>query len=76
MNLLDAAWAAVNALGGTPRKGDLFDEGYVEAIDKALAEIERLGGMDPLDRISIGTSMSESETFAEHMYAKNPKMFD
>ena len=47
---LDAAWEAVNALGGTVAAGDIHGKGYVEAVGHALAEIEKLGGMDPLER--------------------------
>lgn len=51
MRDLDKAWAAVNALGGyvdTPI--GQFERGYGEALDAALGEIEKLGGMDPLLR--------------------------
>jgi hypothetical protein len=47
---LDAAWEAVNALGGTVREVDAHGAGYVEAINHALDEIEKLGGIDPLER--------------------------
>jgi hypothetical protein len=47
---LDQAWAAINALGGTPTPGDAESSGFVYGIDKALEVIEELGGMDPLKR--------------------------
>lgn len=43
---IDLAWEAVNALGGLP-SDDPREQGFVEAISKALDEIERLGGKDP-----------------------------
>lgn len=46
---LDAAWEAINTLGG--RRGDTeYSAGYVDAIAHALEEIERLGGMNPARR--------------------------
>lgn len=45
---LDKAWHEVNALKEAAHTRD--DRIYCEAIDAALAVIERLGGMDPLQR--------------------------
>ena len=45
---LDRAWAAVNALGGVASSS--YERGFVDAIGKALEEIERLGGEDPLSK--------------------------
>lgn len=47
---LDAVWEAVNALGGAVPAGDAHGAGYIEAVNHALDEIEKLGGMDPLER--------------------------
>lgn len=57
---LDAAWDAINVLGGYAKTEtelrssysceEHFDGGYVKAIGDALAIIEGLGGMDPLER--------------------------
>ncbi len=46
--VIDMAWAAVNALGGSPYQDNSYDQGFVDAIAKALIEIEKLGGKDPL----------------------------
>ena len=43
---LDKAWAEINALGGTFAADDLAAKGFCEAIDKALAILERLGATD------------------------------
>ena len=43
---LDRAWSAINALGGTYAPNDLAGEGYCNAIDDALAELEKLGATD------------------------------
>lgn len=58
--LLDMAWDAINALGGYAKSeaelhtsyscDEHFDGGYVKAIGDALAAVEKLGGMDPLER--------------------------
>lgn len=45
---LDLAWEAVNALGGSGEQGNSYDQGYADAINKALEQIEKLGGKDPL----------------------------
>ena len=50
---IDLAWRSVNALGGThPTPPDEYtrgkQDGYDEALDAALAVIERLGGSDCL----------------------------
>lgn len=57
---LDAAWEAINALGGYAKSEaelrsnysceDHYNGGHAKAIGEALAIIERLGGMDPLER--------------------------
>lgn len=49
-NVLDAAYEAVNALGGTFDKADPWQVGYDHAVGLALKEIEKLGGMDPVMR--------------------------
>jgi hypothetical protein len=51
-NPLDAAYAAVNALGGWFDTSDAKAVGYDEALGHAMAEIERLGGKDPASRPS------------------------
>lgn len=47
---LDEAWAQINAqinaLGGRPTHGGLYSQGYVRAIDEALAILTRLGATD------------------------------
>jgi len=45
---IDLAWEAVNALGGVFDPKDDEARGFNDAINKALAEIEKLGGKDPL----------------------------
>jgi hypothetical protein len=47
---LDLAWEAVNALGGSDQQNNSYDQGFVDAIQKALEAIEKLGGRDPLGR--------------------------
>ena len=47
---LDQAWHEINSLGGTFLEQDLVAKGYCEAISACLAAIEKLGGMDPLQR--------------------------
>ena len=47
---LDQAWGRINSLGGTYLPGDLVAKAHVDAIGAALAIIEELGGMDPLQR--------------------------
>jgi hypothetical protein len=49
---LDQAWEAINVLGGSPEQNNSYDQGFVDAIVKALDEIEKLGGMDPKQRAS------------------------
>lgn len=48
ISALDLAWAAINSLGGTIDQRNARYCGFVDAIDKALVEIEMLGGGDPL----------------------------
>lgn len=50
MSDLDKAWEAINALGGWVSDNDIRGLGYNDAIEKALAEIEKLGGADPVTR--------------------------
>jgi hypothetical protein len=50
MNELDQAWEAINALGGWVADSDTAGKSYNDAISAALAEIEKLGGMDPVKR--------------------------
>ena len=45
---LDLAWENINALGGTFDQNDHYERGFSDAINKALEEIEALGGRDPL----------------------------
>lgn len=45
---IDLLWESVNALGGVFDPKDDEQRGFCTAIDKALKEIERLGGKDPL----------------------------
>ncbi len=49
MNALDQAWEAINGMVDDPQARNLssYEEGYRDAIDEALAIIERLGGQDP-----------------------------
>jgi hypothetical protein len=48
---LDRAWEAINALGGS---GSTPEElAFVYAIERALDEIEALGGMDPKQRALV-----------------------
>jgi hypothetical protein len=51
MSELDRAWEAVNALGGWVSDNDISGQGYNDAISAALKEIEKLGGMDPTERL-------------------------
>lgn len=46
---LDALWERVNVLG-VANPASPYEEGYHDAINAALAEIEKLGGMDPFQR--------------------------
>ena len=48
--LLDKAWESINAEGGYVAPHDVEGKAYAEAIGKALAIIESLGGMDPTKR--------------------------
>jgi hypothetical protein len=50
MSELDQAWEAINALGGWVADSDTAGKSYNDAISAALAEIEKLGGMDPIKR--------------------------
>jgi hypothetical protein len=43
---LDLAWEAINSLGGISMP-DPYERGFRDAIDRALDEIEGLGGSDP-----------------------------
>ena len=54
ISALDFAWEAVNALGG--RANNSYDQGFVDAIGKALEEIEKLGGSDPLAKRSVAAA--------------------
>jgi hypothetical protein len=45
---LDLAWERINALGGSDQQNNSYDQGWVDAIGKALEAIEKLGGSDPL----------------------------
>ena len=47
---LDEAWHLINAEGGVPSQGHIEDEAHCRAIGVALDIIEKLGGMDPLQR--------------------------
>ena len=49
-NPLDQAWHEINALGGIVRYLGGYDQGFCDAIGKALEIIEKLGGDDPLKR--------------------------
>jgi hypothetical protein len=49
-NPLDKAWEQINALGGSDLQNNSYDQGFVDAIGKALEVIESLGGKDPLAR--------------------------
>ena len=53
MEKLDQVWDAVNVLGGRPDQDNSYDQGWADAIAKALDEIEKLGGMDPKLRPSV-----------------------
>lgn len=46
LTLLDKAWEAVNAIGGADTADD-YSRGINAAVDQALLEIEKLGGMQP-----------------------------
>ena len=46
---LDKAWAEINAQGGNDDNTAIMI-GFLNATDKALKIIERLGGMDPAKR--------------------------
>ena len=48
--LLDQAWGGINSLGRTFLEQDLVARGYCEAVSACLSVIEKLGGMDPLQR--------------------------
>jgi hypothetical protein len=50
---LDLAWEAVNALGGSREQNNSYDQGHVDAIARALEEIERLGGEDPAPKRAL-----------------------
>ena len=47
---LDEAWRLINARGGYSAPDDIAGAAHNEAIGVALAIIEKLGGMDPLQR--------------------------
>jgi hypothetical protein len=50
ISALDLAWEEINALGGVAEKGNEREQGFVAAIGKGLAVIEKLGGSDPLPK--------------------------
>ncbi len=47
---LDEAWHLINAQGGYSAPDDIAGTAHNEAIGVALDIIEKLGGMDPLQR--------------------------
>ena len=47
---LDEVWNLINAQGGYVAPHDLEGQGYNKAILDALKIIEKLGGMNPLQR--------------------------
>lgn len=47
---LDQAWERINALGGSIRVPNDYEQGYVHAVEQALLIIEELGGSDPLPK--------------------------
>jgi hypothetical protein len=51
--IIDLAWETVNALGGSAEQDNSYDQGFVDAIGKALEAIEKLVGKDPLPQRSI-----------------------
>lgn len=48
--LLNEAWARINALGGRDSGDSIEDGAFAEAISRALAVIESLGGHDPAEK--------------------------
>lgn len=50
VQLLDTAWAQINALGGVFDQRDAYSAGYSTALNQCLSIIESLGGSDPLKR--------------------------
>lgn len=48
--LLNEAWARINALGGRDRGDSAASIAFTEGINRALQEIESLGGHDPAER--------------------------
>lgn len=65
---LDECWEAVNALGGTARNA--AEEAANLEIGRALAEIEKLGGMDPLVRRHTRNGWREALTSPAQMAAE------
>lgn len=49
-DMIDAAFRAVDALGGTFDKWDPYQCGYDDALMAAAKALDELGGMDPGER--------------------------
>lgn len=58
---IDLAWEAVNSLGGAPAEGDLFEAGFVTAINEALEAIEALGGKDPARQRHANAALEQAK---------------
>ena len=60
--VINQAWAAINSLGGRADQDNSYDQGYVDAIGRALEEIEKLGGRDPLERLAPAVPPSHADS--------------
>lgn len=47
VNPLDQAWDKINALGGSDMQNNSYDQGWVDAVARALEVIEEFGGSNP-----------------------------
>lgn len=59
---LDLAWESVNAEGGSSSQDNIYDQGIITGIERALDAIEKLGGKDPApQRAMLSASPSTDE---------------
>ena len=49
--LLDKLWDEINVLGGRSEQDSSYDQGIVDTVTKVLEIVEKLGGMDPKQRL-------------------------
>lgn len=58
-NSLDAAWRAIDALGGWFPRANPEAAAYDRGLSDAIKAIEALGGMDPAQRAALSAQPSE-----------------